>query len=86
VSLMLVAGVALLSMGIRRALWLATPVLWPSPQIYYAAMTLPVITPLIALCWALNFPGAMVVGVVLGAILHRIIPGDHLTVRGGRNN
>jgi hypothetical protein len=74
VPLTLVAGVALLSMGVRRALWLATPVLWPSPQIYYAAMTLPVITPIIALCWALDFPGAMVVGIVLGAIGLRLKP------------
>jgi hypothetical protein len=86
VALMLIAGVALLSMGVRRALWLATPVLWPSPQIYYAAMTLPVITPLIALCWSLDFPGAMVLGVVLAAISHRLKPGDPLMVRGGSNH
>jgi len=86
VPLMLVAGVALLSLGIRRALWLVTPVLWPSPQIYYAAMTIPVITPLIALCWSLDFPGALVVGVVLAAISHRLKADDPLMVRGGRNH
>jgi hypothetical protein len=86
VALMLVASIALLSMGIRRALWLATPVLWPSPQIYYAAMTLPVITPIVALCWTLDFPAAMVVGVVLAAICHRLRPDDPLMVRGGANH
>jgi hypothetical protein len=49
-------------------------------------MTLPVITPLIALCWSLDFPGALVVGVVLAAISHRLKPGDPLMVRGGWNH
>jgi hypothetical protein len=82
VPLMLIAAAALLSMGIRRALWLATPVLWPNTQVHYAALTLPVITPLLAACWALDFPNAMVVGVVLAAISHRLHPVDPLMVRG----
>jgi hypothetical protein len=84
IPLMLIAAAALLSMGIRRALWLATPVLWPNTQVHYAAMTLPVITPLLATCWALDFPNAMVVGVVLAAISHRLRGDDPLVVRGVR--
>ena len=84
IPLMLIAAAALLSMGIRRALWLATPVLWPNTQVHYAAMTLPVITPLLAVCWALDFPNAMVVGVVLAAISHRLRLVDPLMVRGVR--
>jgi hypothetical protein len=80
--LMVISVIALLSMGLRRALWYATPVLWPNAQLHYAAMTLPVITPLIALIWSLPLPEAITVGIVAGAINHRLRPDDPFIVRG----
>ena len=69
---MLVGIVALLSLGWRRALWLATPVLWPSSQFIYAVGAIPQLSPIIALCWAIPVPGATLVGVVIEAILIRL--------------
>lgn len=66
--LMLVAAVALLSLGPRLALWLATPLLWPSVQPNYELMTLPVLTPLLATFWALPIPGATLAGVIALAV------------------
>jgi hypothetical protein len=70
--LMLVAAVALASMGPRLALWLATTLLWPSAQPNYKVMTLPVLTPLLAAIWAIPLPGATLVGVVVQAILMQV--------------
>ena len=70
--LMVVAAVGLAALGPRRALWLATPLLWPSAQPTYKAMTLPVLTPVLAAAWAVPVPGATLAGVVLQAILERI--------------
>lgn len=70
--LMLVAAVALLSLGPRLALWLATPLLWPSVQPNYRLMTLPVLTPLLATFWALPVPGATLVGIVTFAIVLQV--------------
>jgi hypothetical protein len=70
--LMAIATVALLSLGLRRALWLAVPVLWPFAQPIYKSMTLPVLTPVLALFWALPVPGATLLGVVAFAVLVRI--------------
>ena len=70
--LMVIAVVALASLGPRRALWLATPLLWPSAQPTYKAMTLPVLTPVVAAVWALPVPGATLAGVIIQASLERI--------------
>jgi hypothetical protein len=51
--LMIVGATALLSLGIRRAGWLAVPVLWPWTQIHYMAMSVPALTPTLAIVWAL---------------------------------
>lgn len=67
--LMGVGIVALGALGIRRALWLAVPVLWPYAQPIYKTMTLPVLSPVIAIAWALPVPGATLVGVVALAAL-----------------
>ena len=70
--LMAVGVAALLSLGLRRALWLGVPVLWPYAQPIYKVMTLPVLTPILALFWALPVPGATLLGIVAFAVLVRI--------------
>jgi hypothetical protein len=77
--LMVVAAVALARLGIRRGLWLATPVLWPSAQPGYRVLSMPAMSPMIAACWALPIPGMTLVGIVLEAIAveigrHRTLP------------
>jgi hypothetical protein len=67
----IVTVLALLSLGVRRALWLSAPVLWPLGHRHYAAMTLPVIPPATALFWALPVPGALVAGILAGAVVER---------------
>jgi hypothetical protein len=66
--LMAVAVVALARLGVRRALWLATPLLWPAAQPGYRAMTVPALSPLIAAAWALPIPGLTLGGIVLEAV------------------
>jgi dolichyl-phosphate beta-glucosyltransferase len=70
--LVVISILALASLGLRRALWLATPVLSPIAAIHYAAMTLPVLPPLLALFWAIQVPGAVVAGIVVLAVSERI--------------
>lgn len=70
--LMLVAVLALGALGLRRALWLGVPLLWPAAQPIYKTMTMPVLTPIVALAWALPIPGATLVGIVAQATLERI--------------
>jgi hypothetical protein len=72
---MVLGVIALASLGWRRGLWLATPVLWPSTQLHYAAMTVPALSRSVAFFFAVPIPGAPVVGVVVGAILARWRPG-----------
>lgn len=69
VPLMVVAALALASLGLRRALWLAGPVLWPYAQPIYKTMTVPMLPPVIAIAWALPVPGATLIGVVAYALL-----------------
>jgi hypothetical protein len=69
---MVIAVVALGSLGWKRALWLGAPVLWPFAQQGYKLMAVPLLTPVIALCWALPFPGSTLTGVVLQAVLERV--------------
>ncbi|HJP89228.1 MAG TPA: hypothetical protein VJ850_09365 [Candidatus Limnocylindrales bacterium] len=70
--LMVIAGVALLSLGWRRALWLGAPVFWPSAQQGYKLMSMPVLTPVIAVFWGIPVPGMALTGIVLQAVLERI--------------
>jgi hypothetical protein len=67
--LMVVAIVALLALGLRRGLWLSVPVLWPYAQPLYQVVTVPALSPLIAVCWALPIPGGTLAGIVLEALL-----------------
>ena len=59
--------IGLAALGIRRAAWLAVPVLWPSTQLHYAAMAAPAMTPLLAFGFSLPIPGAPAVAVALQA-------------------
>ncbi len=43
IPLMVVFGLGLLSLGLCRAGWLAVPILWPSTQPHYGALSLPVV-------------------------------------------
>ena len=68
--LLMVAGLAaLLVIGPRRALWLAVPLLWPHAQAMYKTMTIPVLTPVLAVFWALPFEGSTLIGVIVMAVL-----------------
>jgi hypothetical protein len=60
---MLLAILCLAIFGWRRALWLATPVLWPNAQFNYRVGSIPMLSPIIALCWAVHIPGATLVGI-----------------------
>ncbi|MEO8273734.1 MAG: hypothetical protein ABI620_06685 [Chloroflexota bacterium] len=67
-----IAIVALASLGWRRALWLGAPLLWPFAQHDYKLMALPILTPVVAIFWAIPLPGAALTGVVAQAALERI--------------
>ena len=57
IPLMVVFGLGLLSLGLRRAGWLAVPILWPSTQPHYAAISLPVVatSTILAVGYAFSF-------------------------------
>lgn len=76
--LMVVAVVALVRLGLRRALWLATPLIWPAAQPGYRLASMPALSPLIAACWALPIPYAALVGVVLEAVAIQVGRRRHL--------
>ncbi len=69
--LILVAIVALAGLGLRRALWLATPILSPTVQHHYMAISVPMLTPLIAVFWAVREPTIWLLGIVIAAVLAR---------------
>jgi hypothetical protein len=78
--LMVIAIIALLSLGMRRGLWLSVPVLWPYAQPIYQVLTVPFLSPLIALLWALPIPSGTLLGVTAEAALlllarRRSLPG-----------
>ncbi|MEX2184336.1 MAG: hypothetical protein WEC14_07795 [Chloroflexota bacterium] len=77
--LLLVGVVALASLGLRRGLWLAVPVLWPGAQPLYKVVTVPALSRLLLIAWSLPIPGAKLVGLVVEAGLlawsrHRTLP------------
>lgn len=69
---MLVGIASLGLLGVRRSLWLATPVLWPYAQSMYKVMTVPHLSPLMAAIWALPIPAATLPAVVAEALLLRV--------------
>ena len=70
--LMVIALVALASLGPRRALWLATPLLWPNAQPNYKVIGVPVLPPIVAVLWAFAVPGFTLGAIVAYAALDRI--------------
>jgi hypothetical protein len=71
--LMVIGTAALFSLGLRRAGWLAVPVLWPATQMHYAAISVPGIRLPTAIAFSL-FPvqQAYLIGVCIdGAWQHR---------------
>ena len=65
------ALVGLAAVGLRRAGWFAVPVLWPHTQIHYAALSLPELSPLLAVGFSLPIPGAPAVALAAQALLER---------------
>jgi len=75
--LMALAVIALGSLGLRRGLWLAVPVLWPYAQLNYRTMTVPMLSPIVAIAWSVPLPGATLAGVLIDAglrLLARLRP------------
>jgi len=75
--LMAIALVALAVLGVRRALWLATPLLWPGAQPIYKVISVPALSPIIAVVWALPVPietaiHGTLIGVVAEAVLLQV--------------
>ena len=66
--LMAIAVVALLSLGTRRAGWLAVPLLWPTTQLHYAAISVPGLTPYLALLWCIPVPEVWLVATCVFAV------------------
>jgi len=66
--LMLVGVVALAALGLPRAGWLAVPVLWPSTQPHYMAVSIPGLVPFIAAAWCFPHPLVTLGSVVLYAL------------------
>jgi len=66
--LMAVGAVALAALGLRRAGWLAVPVLWPSTQPHYMAVSAPGLVPFIAAAWCFPHPFVTLGSVVIYAI------------------
>lgn len=66
---MAVGIICLIVLGPRRALWLGVPVIWPYAQPIYKTMTVPMLSPIIAIAWAIPIQGATVSGIVIEAAL-----------------
>jgi hypothetical protein len=75
---MVVAIVVLASLGPRRALWLAGPILWPSAQPFYKVACVPAMSPLLAVFWAIPIPGFTLGGLIVVAVAER-----YVAARGG---
>ena len=71
--LMAIAVVAMLSLGLRRAGWLAVPLLWPYTQLHYAAISVPGLTPYLALCWCFPTPEVWLLSTCVFAVYQRLI-------------
>ncbi len=65
---MLIAVVALLAIGLKRAGWLAVPALWPYTQAHYLAISVPALSPVLAIAWSFPHPAIVVGGLVIEAL------------------
>jgi hypothetical protein len=88
------AVIGLAAVGLRRAGWFAVPVLWPHTQVHYAALSLPELSPLLAVGFSLPIHGAPPVALAVQALLERrgarwtaitarVAPGDDRQGTGG---
>ena len=75
-NLMAIAIVVLLAMGMRRAGWLAVPLLWPSTQFHYMAIAVPGLTPYLALAWCIPMPEARLAATGAFVIYQRVVSRD----------
>ncbi len=71
--LMAIGVVALLSLGLRRAGWLAVPILWPYTQFHYATISVPGLTPYLALCWCFPTPEVWLASTCVFALYQRLV-------------
>ena len=72
--LVAIALVALGLLGVRRALWLATPLLWPGAQPIYKVVSVPALSPVIAAFWALPVPvGVAIHATLLGVVVEAVL-------------
>jgi hypothetical protein len=78
--LMVVAIVSLIALGLRRGLWLVTPILWPYAQTGYMVSSVPAMSRVLAMTWALPIHGVGIVGLALEAIL--VTAGRRMTLPG----
>ena len=81
--LMVIAMIALLSLGLRRAGWLAVPILWPYTQFHYAAISVPGLTPYLALCWCFPTPEVWLASTCVFAVYQRIVKARRLRAAEG---
>ena len=72
-ALMVIAGIALLSLGLRRAGWLAVPILWPYTQFHYAAISVPGLTPYLALAWCFPTPEVWLASTCVFAVYQWVV-------------
>lgn len=84
--LMAVAVIALLSIGFRRAGWLAVPLLWPYTQFHYAAISVPGLSPYLALAWCFPTPEVWLGSTCLFALHQRVFAGARGPGTSGRGS
>jgi hypothetical protein len=70
--LMAMAIVVLLALGLRRAGWLSVPLLWPHTQLHYLAISVPGLTPFLALAWCFPTPEMLLLSTAVVALLETI--------------
>jgi hypothetical protein len=73
---MILAVVALLALGFRRAGWLAVPALWPYTQVHYLAASAPALSPLLAIAWSFPHPAVVLGSLVAEAVFRRFQSGE----------
>jgi len=77
--LFLIGVLAVLGVGLRRAGWLAVPVIWPWTQPHYLVMSIPAMSPVLAGAWSFPHPVVVLGGLIVdGAIyspLRRFVEG-----------
>ena len=70
--LMVLAALGLASLGLRRGLWLSVPLLWPLAQPMYKTVSLPALSPFLAIVWSIPIPGSTLIGLLAEASVLRL--------------